>query len=170
MKARLICNETGEYLLLCLDGTIAEADFSVLARFLKDSKNIDTVSGNLDRWDNQVPYMLDYKGKTVAYINDDGCIVIHDFQPFECLFETSVNLGFSFDEFLTTAQYAEAVGKSVEQVKIMLRTGRIPNACKIGRDWIIHKSSVLHYPADNRIINGEFIGLRDKFNKSKKNN
>ena len=168
MKARLICNVTGEYLLLCSDGTIAEASISVLARFLKEAKIIDTISGNLDRWDTQVPYMLDYKGETVAYINDDGCIVISDFTPFQCLFEMSVKPGFAADEFLTTQQYAEEVGKSVEQVKIQLRKGRIPNSCKLGRDWIIHKDSVLHYPADNRIVNGDYIGFREKYSKSKK--
>ena len=168
MKARLVCDGTGKYLLLCSDGTIAEANTSVLARFLKDSKNIDTVSGNVDRWDKQVPYMLDFKGETVAYINDDGCIVISDFSPFECLFEMNIKPGFSADEFLTTAQYAEAVGKSVEQVKIQLRKGRIPNACKLGRDWIIHRDSVKNYPADNRIVSGDYIGFREKYSKNKK--
>ena len=168
MKARLICNEKGEYLLLCSDGTIAEASIAVLARFLKDSKNIDSVSGDVDRWNNQVPYMLDYKGETVAYINDEGCIVISDFTPFEKLLEINVKPGFSADEFLTTAQYAEAVGKSVEQVKIQLRKGRIPNACKLGRDWIIHRDSVKNYPSDNRIVSGDYIGFREKNGKSKK--
>ena len=166
MKARLISNGTGEYLLLCSDGTIAEANTAVLARFLRDSKNICDVSGSFDRWDNQVPYMLDYKGETVAYINDDGCIVISDFAPFERLFE--VKPGFSADDFLTTAEYADEVGKSVEQVKMQLRNGRIPNACKKGRDWIIHKDSVMHYPADNRIVSGNYIGFRDKYGKAKK--
>ncbi len=169
MKARLICDEKGQYLLLCSDGTIAEATISVLARFLKDSKNIEAVSGNVDRWNNQVPYMLDYKAETIAYINDDGCIVISDFTPFERLFEMNIKPGFSADEFLTTAQYAEAVGKSVEQVKIQLRKGCIPNACKLGRDWIIHKDSVLHYPSDNRIVSGDYIGFRKKYGKSAKN-
>ena len=169
MKARLICNITGDILLLCSDGTIAEATTSILARFLKDAKNIESVSGNFDRWDKQVPYMLDYKGETVAYINDDGCIVISDFRPFESIFERNIKPGFSPEDFLTTAQYAEEVGKSVEQVKIQLRKGCIPNSCKLGRDWIIHKDSVLHYPSDNRIVSGDYIGFRKKYGKSTKN-
>ena len=52
-------------------------------------------------------------------------------------------------------EYAKEVGKSVEQVKVFLRNGRIPDAKKIGRDWIIARSSVRLYPSDRRISHGE---------------
>ncbi len=168
MKARLICDKSGKCFLLCSDGTIADANATILARFLKDAKNIENVSGTDGRWDKEVPHMLDYKGTTIAYINEKNSIVINDFNPFEVLFEECIKPGFSVEDFLTTAEYAEAVGKSVVQVKIQLRNGRIPNACKIGRDWVIHKDSVLHYPSDNRIVSGEYIGFREKFGKKNK--
>lgn len=166
MKARLIKDNAGAYLLLCSDGSIAEADTVVLMGFLRNVKYIDEVTGNLGRWDAVAPDMFAYAGETFAYINDDYTIIIQNFLPFESLFEIESDSGIY--DFISVADYAQLVGKSIEQVKVHLRNDRIPNARKIGRDWIIHKDSVAFYPTDNRITSGKHIGHHQKYYKSKK--
>lgn len=161
MKARLIKNNSDAYLLLCSDGTIATADTATLTKFLRNSKYIDEVSGTEGRWDKIAPDMFAYDGETLAYINENYHIIILSFLPFELLFES--NTDNSVYDFISVPEYAESVGKSIEQVKVHLRNGRIPNARKIGRDWIIHKDSVAYYPSDNRITSGKHIGKHQKY-------
>lgn len=49
---------------------------------------------------------------------------------------------------VTTAEYGRINHKSVEQIKVFCRNGRIKNAKKIGRDWMIPVDSP--YPEDRR--------------------
>ena len=161
MKARLIKSNTGEFLLLCSDGTIAIADIVLLTKFLRNSNYIDSVTGTYGRWDTVAPDMFAYAGETVAYINANYHVIILNFLPFEVLFE--IDSDNTVYDFISVSEYAEMVGKSIEQVKVHLRNGRIPNARKIGRDWIIHKDSVAFYPADNRITSGKHIGTHQKY-------
>ena len=165
MKARLIKSSSGEYLLLCSDGTIAEADTSILTKFLRNVKYIDEISGTHGRWDTIAPDMFAFDGETFAYINSNYHIIVLNFLPFEELFEIASSS--SLDDFISVSEYAQLVGKSIEQVKVHLRNGRIPNARKIGRDWIISKDSVAFYPTDNRITSGKHIGQHQKYYKTK---
>lgn len=161
MKARLIKDNSGAYLLLCADGTIQKADTATLTKFLRNSKYIDEVSGSLGRWSDVAPDMFAYEGETLAYINGNYHIIILNFLPFETLFE--VESKDTIYDYISVSEYAESVGKSIEQVKVHLRNGRIPNARKIGRDWVIHKDSVAFYPADNRITSGNHIGKHQRY-------
>lgn len=167
MKARLIKEESGAYSLLCPDGTIVDADTVVLKNFLRNVRYIDEISGEKGgrRWDDIAPDMFAFEGETFAYINDDYTIIIKNFLPFETLFE--IDSEASIDSLLSVAEYAELVGKSIEQVKVHLRNKRIPNARKIGRDWVIHKDSVAFYPTDNRITTGRHIGHHQRYYKRK---
>lgn len=166
MKARLIKDNLGEYLLLCSDGSIARADAVILMGFLRNVKYIEEVTGDAGRWDILAPDMFAYAGETFAYINDDYTIIIQNFLPFESLFE--IESDSTIYDFISVADYAQMVGKSIEQVKVHLRNDRIPNARKIGRDWIIHKDSVAFYPTDNRITSGKHIGHHKRYYKAKK--
>ena len=161
MKARLIKSNSGEYLLLCPDGTIAVADTVVLTKFLRNAKYIDAVTGTYGRWDTVAPDMFAYAGETAAYINANYHIIVLSFLPFEVLFE--IDSDNTVYDFISVAEYSQLVGKSIEQVKVHLRNGRIPNARKIGRDWIIHKDSVAFYPSDSRITSGKHIGQHQKY-------
>lgn len=163
MKARLIREESGAYSLLCSDGTIVDADTAVLKSFLRNVRYIDNISGGNRRWDEVAPDMFAFEGETYAYINDNYTIVINNFLPFEALF--NIETESSIFDLMSVAEYSQKVGKSIEQVKVHLRNGRIPNARKIGRDWIIHKDSVAFYPTDNRITTGKHIGLHQKYYK-----
>ena len=168
MKARLIREGSGVYSVLCPDGTIVDADAVVLRSFLRNVRYIDNISGEDGgrRWDNVAPDMFAYEGETFAYINDDYTIIIKNFLPFEALFQ--IDTESSIFDLLSVAEYAEMVGKSIEQVKVHLRNNRIPNARKIGRDWVIHKDSVVFYPTDNRITTGKHIGHHQKYYRKKK--
>ncbi len=161
MKARLIKNNSGVYLLLCSDGTITNADTATLTKFLRNAKYIEEISGSLGRWDAIAPDMFAYEGETLAYINGNYHIVILNFLPFEILFE--IESKDTIYDFISVSEYAASVGKSIEQVKVHLRNGRIPNARKIGRDWVIHKDSVAFYPVDNRITSGHHIGKHQRY-------
>lgn len=162
MKARLIKNNSGAYLLLCSDGTIANADTATLTKFLRNAKYIEQITGDNGRWDVIAPDMFAYEGETIAYINKNHHVIILNFIPFEILFENDDTNNSVYD-FISVPEYAEFVGKSIEQVKVHLRNGRIPNARKIGRDWVIHKESVAFYPPDNRITSGEHIGKHQRY-------
>lgn len=161
MKARLIKSNSGAFLLLCPDGTIAKADTATLTKFLRNAKYVDEITGTVGRWDGIAPDMFAYEGETFAYINENYHVIIFNFLPFEVLFE--INSNNSVYDFVSVPEYANIVGKSIEQVKVHLRNGRIPNARKIGRDWIIHKDSVAFYPSDNRITSGLHIGKHQKY-------
>jgi hypothetical protein len=157
MKARLIkVNE--EYQILCEDGTIVEATPIVLSDMLRNFKLSEYLKdGELGRWDTQRPDMFSCDGETMAYIceNTDGdVLIIHNFKPFEVLFEKP---SFNMDNLISVNEYASAVGKSVEQVKVHLRNNRIPDARKIGRDWVIAKSSITKYPLDQRVTSGKYL-------------
>ena len=93
--------------------------------------------------------MIDYEKdqKTYAYITDDYELVIYIFDPFDILLNSNKA---SLDDFIGSVEYAREVGKSVEQVKVLLRAGKIPNARKIGRDWIIEKDSIHKFPEGKR--------------------
>ena len=51
-------------------------------------------------------------------------------------------------ELITAKEYARRNGRSVEQIKVYCRNGRIPGAYKHERDWVIPSSAP--YPEDRR--------------------
>ncbi len=156
IKARLFKDDDQQIKILCLDGTIAIATITNLKQFYLEFQSADKICGEKTlRWDAVCSHMEEYKEKnhTFAIIKEDGSLVVFDNEPFSLLMESSE---LDFDQLISVAEYASMVGKSIEQVKVYLRQGRIPNAKKIGRDWVIHKSSVDKYPQDNRIYNGAY--------------
>lgn len=110
--------------------------------------------GNPDaeKWNLEYPEMSAYPGETVAYVTDAFHLVIVDFSPFTVLFEASNT---TLDDLLTVSEYAQLYNKSVEQVKVFCRHGRIPGAKKIGRDWVIPSDAP--YPIDNRVASGRYV-------------
>lgn len=51
-------------------------------------------------------------------------------------------------EMVSAQEYADIHGKSVEQVKVLCRSGRLPHAYKKGRDWLVPRTET--YPSDRR--------------------
>ena len=105
-----------------------------------------------DKWNEEYPEMSAYPGETMAYVTDAFQLVIIDFKPFTIMFEESKT---SLDDLLTVPEYAQRYKKSVEQVKVFCRTGRIPGAKKLGRDWVIPYDAP--YPLDNRVGSGKYV-------------
>lgn len=105
-----------------------------------------------DKWNVEYPEMSAFPGETMAYVTDAFQLVIIDFNPFKILFEEN---RITLDDVLTVPEYAQRYNKSVEQVKVFCRTGRIPGAKKIGRDWVIPYDAP--YPSDNRVSAGKYL-------------
>lgn len=129
-----------------------------IGRLLFHFKTINVLDDDLlgradsEKWDSEYPEMSSYPGETIAYVTDALHLVIVDFRPFNVLFEAS---NAALDNLLTVAEYAQLYNKSVEQVKVFCRTGRIPEAKKIGRDWVIPSDAP--YPVDNRVASGRYL-------------
>lgn len=115
----------------------------------------DSLLGNPDseKWNDEFPEMVSVPGETIAYVTDAFHLVIVDFSPFKVLFDEIRTP--TLDDLLTVAEYAQLYNKSVEQVKVLCRKGRIPGAKKIGRDWVIPNDTP--YPADNRVAAGKYL-------------
>lgn len=151
MQARLLKNDTG-YWLLFIDGTMIPAEkqelTNVLFNFktlLKDSFRLSE-NKNVIIWKSEFPDIFSVPGDTFAYITDAFDLVILDFAPFVPLF---ADVNYFIEEVLTAAEYAKKHNKSVEQIKVFCRAGRIPRAKKLGRDWVIPPDAP--YPFDRRL-------------------
>lgn len=149
MKLRLVKTDS-EYKILCLDGTIAAATKSELNKLLFGFKKPETITGIFGKWNTEYPEMISYPGETFAYVTDNYNLVIEDFSPFSVL----LNKSSVHDSVITASEYGKKHGKSIEQVKVFCRQGRIPGAVKIGRTWLLPIDAP--YPEDRRISNGRY--------------
>ena len=143
MKMRLIKTKTN-LLLLCSNGLILEADHTVLKNLLtafKDPKNFK--NGN-QYWSNTCATMEEFKGTTLAYVNEQGALVILDENAFASLVLQC--------EYISAAEYADLHCKSKPAIKKMCANGRIDGAYKTTSGWLIPKNAP--YPTDMRIHNG----------------
>ena len=149
MKARLIVDENGNWLLFA-DGSMLPAtkceiqnmlfNFkTLLQRFIPSEKN------QIYCWNNEYPDVQSVPGETLAYITDAAELVIVNSAPFIPLFD---DVHYSIEDMETASDYAKRHRKSVEQIKVLCRAGRIHGATKIGRDWVIPKDTP--YPFDHR--------------------
>lgn len=159
MQARLLEDNDGLKLLLS-NGFIMIPQKTDIRALLFNFKLINkgVEDGNFqecEKWDSGYPEMSSYPGETVAYVTDALHLVIVNFKPFHSLFETSNTVNSTLDNLLTVAEYARLYNKSMEQIKVFCRTGRIPEAKKIGRDWVIPSDAP--YPVDNRVSYGKYI-------------
>lgn len=144
MQARLLKDSQENLRILCSDGTIIDADKNHLNRILTGFHTIDKLGGGEERWDAEYPEMSLYPGYDFAYVTDNFQLVLSDFNPFKQLFDVD----YSVLNLITAAEYGKQNGKSVEQIKVLCRNGRITGATKIGRDWMIPADAP--YPTDGR--------------------
>lgn len=145
MKARLVKDKQEKLWILCSNGSMVEADKNHLNKLLKGFHTIEQLAkkdGSF--WNQEYPEMAGYPGHTYAYVTDNYQLVISDFTPFEILFQVDTSLL----NLITAAEYGKVHGKSVEQIKVLCRNGRIYGARKIGRDWMIPADAP--YPTDGR--------------------
>lgn len=156
MQARLIKNEKDEMVLMLSNGAyIKSPSVSELGLLLFNFKSLDEfgLEKDTDSWKTEYPDLTAVPGQNLAYVPDSLQLVIEDITPFVSVFE-QVKATVPIEDVLTAAEYAEKHNKSVEQVKVFCRSGRIWGAKKVGRDWVIPKDSP--YPADSRMSIGKY--------------
>lgn len=152
MRLRLLKNNNGDLEVLCSNGYMMKPDKAEIRHILFDFNRIEKVeksianSESANMWFDKYPDIVAYPGETLAYVTDNLQLVIIDFAPFSILFEQSETV---FDDFITVLEYAEMHDKSVEQIKVFCRKGRIVGAKKVGRDWLIPRNAM--YPRDTRL-------------------
>lgn len=151
MKARLVKNDNKDLFLLCNDGTYLIPSKSDLGDLLFRFKNIDSLSGDAGNWSQEYPEMAAFPGQTLAFVTDTHQLVIDDFSPFHTIIEAESDPKW-LGNLLSVQEYAQKHNKSVEQIKVFCRKGRIAGAKKIGRDWVIHADTP--YPYDGRVSSG----------------
>lgn len=156
MKARLIKNDSDQLVLLLAGGTYIETpSVSVLGILLFNFKSIEDFGLEKEgvAWKGEYPSIASIPGYTLAYVTDSLQLVIEDISPFVPIFE-SVKTTVPIESVLTASEYAEKHNKSVEQIKVFCRNGRIWGAKKIGRDWVIPEDAP--YPTDTRLSIGKY--------------
>lgn len=156
MKARLIKTDSDKIVLLLLDGAYIESpSVSVLGVLLFNFKSLDDfgLEKEAKSWTAEYPSLSAIPGQNLAYVTDSLQLVIEDITPFVQVFE-QVKATHPIESVLTASEFAEKHNKSVEQIKVFCRNGRIWGAKKIGRDWVIPKDAP--YPTDNRMSIGKY--------------
>lgn len=156
LKARLIKNDSDQLGLLLADGSYIDSpSVSMLGILLFNFKSIEDFG--LERgaasWKEEYPSISAIPGHTLAYVTDSLQLVVEDISPFLSVFE-SVKATVPIESVFTASEYAEKHNKSVEQIKVFCRNGRIWGAKKIGRDWVIPVDAP--YPTDTRMSIGKY--------------
>jgi len=151
MKVRLLEDKDGFWILLD-NGNVLPVTKERLRNMLV---NLDILYSSceqlsqectLTKWNYEYPDMQCVPGETYAYITDTLDVVISNFGPFLCLFD---DVNYTIEDLIRASDYAKKHNRSVEQIKVLCRAGRIPGATKIGRDWVIPKDAP--YPEDWRV-------------------
>lgn len=151
LKARLLKNNNNKIVLLLSNGVCIEApSVSELGLMLFNFKSLEDfgLEREAKTWKDEYPALTAVPGQNLAYVTDSLQLVVEDITPFLSVFE-QVKATVPIEDVLTANEYAEKYNKSVEQVKVFCRNGRIWGAQKIGRDWVIPKDAP--YPADSRL-------------------
>ena len=164
MKAAVIrVNGLEEDLVLLPDKTVTRAYGELLKAFFLDFKQIEQLSifrnGQHGKWDNDDPMIMKPSTIIYAYITDSDDLIVYDSSPFR---DALLSLGGGHTENLIDArEYALRHGKSIEQIKVYCRNGRLKGARQIGKCWAIPEDTP--YPEDGRITaNGIYRGVNMK--------
>ena len=142
MKVRLV-KEEGKAKLLCEDGTICNASSSLLFQFFTNFDKYSMFTGTDGKWNQEYPDMSEYPAATVAYVTDDGRLLVVDpwIMSMAMTPPTLVN-----GNLITSVDYAKKHRRSREMIQAFINQGRILGAVKIGRQWFIPEDSP--YPVD----------------------
>ena len=142
MRLRMVSHK-GILLLYCNDGTTAIVDDDLLRDIFVNHRANSKFTGTDGRWDNKHEKMEDVPGHTLVYVNSQNVLCIKDSNPF-CRLIADVTR----NEFISAAEYAERVKKSVARIKKLCAEKRIPGAVKKNGGWLIPRNAA--YPKDGR--------------------
>ena len=160
MKAAVISvNGTDEVLMLLPDHTVAKATEERLKSFLLDFKEMYHMDlfkdGDQGQWDKDDPLIMKSTTFIFAYITDSDELIVYDSMPFQNAFQNKTST------LIDAREYAAKHGKSIEQIKVYCRSGRLKGARLIGKSWAIPEDTP--YPEDGRMTAG---GLRRRVKKA----
>lgn len=141
MKARLIYYLDTIELLLCT-GKIKKLTRPEAIEFLLnfDSECYYKGSGS---WSYENLKMEDYHGETIAFVNDEGSLVVENSNYFRDVFKNNESI-----KLVTAAEYAKLHDKQSAIIRRFCQAGRIDGAIKKGKTWLIPENSP--YPSDER--------------------
>lgn len=132
MKLRLVLKNR-KRLLCCPNGSILNADDSVLQRMLTDFKKPNSFKGRDGIWNALISDMNDYAGQTLAFVDDKLELVILSPEAFKDFRTPTV--------YITASEYADLHGKSHPQIKKLCEAGRIDGIQQTRGGWIIPKDA-----------------------------
>lgn len=144
MKARLIQYYDAFQVLLCT-GKIVSMDIKGAHSFLLSYDNPSHYSGP-GKWEDSIVSMAGYEGQTIATVNDNGILQIHNADLFRQIMEQGK------PELVTVQDYADRHQRDVTRVRKLCREGRILGAMQLGTVWLIPENAP--YPSDERLHDG----------------
>lgn len=143
MKARLLHFENSMQLLLCT-GKIQGISLKEAYQFLSSYDNENYYSGP-GKWEFEGLSMHAFRGTTIAVVNDDNTLTIHDAEWYRKILDSKTV------EYLTAQEYAELYDKKSAIIRRFCINNRIPGAICKGNTWLIPKDAP--YPSDERVRN-----------------
>jgi len=148
MKARLIQDSNGKYLILNRDGTITEGNEEALTLFLSNFKNSNSFTGKDGQWKSDyVKEMSAYPGTELALVTDMNTLVIQDITPFSFLISKYIHMEDRY-RYISVDEYAKLHNRSKEMIRAYCRKGLLPGAIKFGKSYLIPKDAI--YPGYKR--------------------
>ena len=132
MKLRLVL-KNGKRLLCCPNGSILNADDSVLQRLLTDFKKPDSFKGTDGAWNDVICEMKDFNGQTLAVVDDKSQLIIYSPEAFKGFRTPTV--------YISASEYADLHNKSHPRVKQLCEEGRIEGVQYTRGGWIIPKNA-----------------------------
>lgn len=132
MKLRLVVKQDKK-LLLCPNGSILNADDTVLQRLLTDFKKPESFKGKDGSWNITNCEMKDFKGQTLAFVDDKSELVIVSSEAFKGFRTPTV--------YITASEYADLHHRSHPRIKQLCEDGRIEGVQNTRGGWIIPKDA-----------------------------
>lgn len=132
MKLRLVLRQ-GKRLLCCPNGSILNVDDAVLQQLLTNFKRPDSFKGKDGCWNDIICEMKDFKGQTLAFVDDKSELVVVSPEAFKGFRTPTV--------YITASEYANLHNKSHPRIKQLCEEGRIEGVQSTRGGWIIPKDA-----------------------------
>ena len=132
MKLKLILKDD-KMILCCPNGSILNANDSVLQRLLTNFKKPNSFKGTDGCWNDLISDMKDVKGQTLAVVDNKSNLIVYSPEAFKNFRTPTV--------YITASEYAELHKKSHPRIKQLCEEGRIEGVQNTRGGWIIPKDA-----------------------------
>lgn len=140
MKARLLF-DGNEYILLFRHGRLIKVSKEEVYKFIKNYNSADYYDDG-----GNTSFMIpveEYSGKTIAFVTDDGDLLIKDSDSYRDIIDNFR------PKYISVKEYAEKHDRNRSLIARLCRDGRFKGAICIGSTWIIPEDEP--YPKDCRV-------------------